>query len=90
MAEDDAARPVPVSIAPDANAKAAKENVAADTPRDSAPRPVVSKANVEAVAQVRASEPRQHVAARGEEAVVLRGRQAWLRGLAHKYGFRQW
>jgi hypothetical protein len=28
--------------------------------------------------------------ARGGEVDVLRSRQAWLRGLAHKYGFREW
>jgi hypothetical protein len=28
--------------------------------------------------------------ARGGEGDVLRSRQAWLRGLAHKYGFREW
>ena len=28
--------------------------------------------------------------ARGDEAAVLRSRQAWLNGLAHKYGFKNW
>ncbi len=28
--------------------------------------------------------------ARGDEAAVLRSRQAWLNGLAHKYGFNSW
>jgi hypothetical protein len=30
------------------------------------------------------------IASRGGEAEVMRGRQAWLRGLAHKYGYSSW
>lgn len=32
------------------------------------------------------AKPSQH----GDDAEVLRGREAWLRGLAHKYGFNKW
>lgn len=91
MAEADAARPVAFSLAPAAKAAPAEDNVAGATRRDTAPSPAISKADVKAIAQVRASEPRHHVvAAHGDETIVLRGRQAWLRGLAHKYGFREW
>jgi hypothetical protein len=90
MADADAVRPVAVSAVPAAKS-AADDNVAAETSRAAAPSPAISGAEVKAVAQVRASEPRHHVvAARGDEAAVLRRREAWLRGLAHKYGFREW
>jgi hypothetical protein len=84
MAEAETARPVPVAATPAAKAAREDDNVAADAPRDPAP------ADVKTIAHVRASEPRQLVAARGDDAAALRGRQAWLRGLAHKYGFREW
>ncbi len=91
MAEAETPRPVPVSAAPAAaKAAPADDSVIAETSRDIAPRPEISRADAKALAQARASQPRQHFAARGDEAAVLRGREAWLRGLAHKYGFREW
>jgi L,D-transpeptidase catalytic domain len=78
LAEAETARPVPVATALVANAALANNGVE------------VSRVDVKAIAHVSASEPRQLVAARGEDAAVQRGRQAWLRGLAHKYDFREW
>ncbi len=90
MAEAETARPVPVATAPVAKAALADDGVEVNTPRDLTSSRAVSRVDVKAIAHVSASEPRQLVAARGEDAAVLRGRQAWLSGLAHKYGFREW
>lgn len=38
----------------------------------------------------RARADRRYSSSRGDEAEVLREREAWLRGLAHKYGFERW
>ena len=86
-----------------ADADGDKDDVAADAKphRDlgavaSAPEhaPVVGNARAyEPPARVE-DRPRRRVAslsyAQDDEAAVLRARQAWLRALAHKYGFNEW
>lgn len=67
------------------------------TYRDLAPHPVALRVNEAAPVEVthaRAEAPAAQVGAptiaRGDDAAVMRSRQAWLRGLAHKYGFKEW
>jgi hypothetical protein len=75
------------------------DNVAVDarTYRDLAPHPVALQSDDTAPARAalaQADEPQVRAPsvalARGDDAAVMHGRQAWLRGLAHKYGFKSW
>ena len=72
-------------------------SVDAKTYRDLAPHPASLRVNEVApvvAAHARAEAPAvheiSHSLARGDDAAVMRSRQAWLRGLAHKYGFKEW
>jgi hypothetical protein len=59
--------------------------------RDLAEAAQPQRADVATAALARAQAPRPRLAvARGDDAAVLRSRQAWLDGLAHKYGFNRW
>ena len=67
--------------------------VSARAHRDLGEAPPAQRANVgdAALAHAQADAPRPHLSvARGDDAAVLRSRQAWLDGLAHKYGFNRW
>jgi hypothetical protein len=51
----------------------------------------VDTVEISLVAHAQADAAPAHLStSRGDEATVLRSRQAWLRGLAHKYGFNAW
>ena len=72
-------------------------SVDAKTYRDLAPHPVSLRVNESApaaAAQAHAEAPVahriSHNVTRGDDAAVMQSRQAWLRGLAHKYGFKEW
>jgi hypothetical protein len=55
-----------------------------------APRRLAEPAPSDAKPSQHVRTDRRHASAHGDEAEVLRGREAWLRGLAHKYGFNKW
>ncbi len=64
---------------------------AAKTPSGLGARRVALRSeDVALAAHARAAMPASHVVARGDEAAVMRTRQAWLTSLAHKYGFSHW
>ena len=102
-ASPDAKPPTAANVAADQLARAPEEtnsvNVAVDA---KAHRDLAAlrgnDGDVALAAHARAEAPPARVeqvasrlpAARGDEAAVLRSRQAWLRGLAHKYGFNEW
>jgi len=78
---------------------ASTEQSAKAAPADSAKPPVLARAamperddvelSLAAHAHAQVIVPRE-IVARGDEAQVARSRQAWLNGLAHKYGFKSW
>lgn len=85
---------VPMAQASPDNEKQAEVSIAPQAPAQPQRRAETAEISLAAHAHAEASPARDRVTplqvARGGEADVLRSRQAWLRGLAHKYGFREW
>ncbi len=92
---DPAADPVapPVQVPAASFAKVLSVDVVADARADHDPAadPAAPRGDVAAASpRVRAYEHLARETLRGDESEVLRGRQAWLRQLARKYGFNHW